>query len=530
MCGNNAKCTNLDGSYKCECEKGFQGDPHVECLDFDECSQNVCGENAECSNHPGGFTCSCPEGTIANPDPSVSCIAVVTCNNDQDCPGNAICDSFNRCLCPEPNVGNDCRHPCEEISCSPNSKCQLVHGTAQCFCNEGFTSSDGGSCVDINECRNKPCGPGAVCINHAGGFTCQCGNGMSGDAYKEGCVEIRKLIQCSDKNPCPHGEKCVSNPGGSNVCVCVQGYTRDQTTKQCRDVDECTENSKMACAVNAICKNLPGSYECKCADGFYGNPYEQCEVCDSPECQCQPPYTLVGNNCILAGCSDKQKCPPGAECISITGGISYCACPKGFRTQPDGSCVDINECLENQNCCAFDAICTNTIGGFSCQCPEGYDGDAYHGLCSPAQRRCASDKECGPNFKCVQPGECICPPPFFVDSGNVCRNPCERFNCGINAKCSPTDREYQKVFSKLFYILKASFLINQMIFSQHRNACVKPVSRAILCKVVPASTSALTNHVLMELNVLIRKEDMFVNVHLVCLVTLIRLAAFTKIQ
>lgn len=442
MCGVNAVCQNREGSFDCTCPRGFEGDPTVECIDVDECSQSVCGENAICENNAGGYTCKCPDDMIADPDPSIRCIAVVLCQTNDDCPGNAICDAFKRCLCPEPNIGNDCRHPCEEISCGPNAKCLLVRDTAQCFCEEGYTSTDSGSCVDINECLNKPCGAGAVCINHAGGYTCQCGNGMSGDAYKTGCIEIRKLIQCNDKNPCPAGEKCVSNAGGSNVCVCTQGYTRDDVTKQCRDVDECVENAKHPCGYNAICKNLPGSYECTCADGFYGNPYEQCELCDSPECQCQPPYTLVGKNCILAGCDNKkQKCPHGAECISITGGISYCACPKGFRTQADGSCQDIDECLENQHTCGFDAICTNTLGGYTCSCPDGYNGDAYHGLCSPAQKRCLSDKECGANFKCVQPGQCVCPPPFFVDAGNLCRNPCERFSCGINAKCTPSDRK-----------------------------------------------------------------------------------------
>ena len=79
--------------------------------------------------------------------------------------------------------------------------------------------------------------------------------------------------------------------------------------------------------------------------------------------------------------------------------------------------------------------------GFTCSCPDGYDGDPYNGLCSPAQRRCASEKECGTNEICVQPGECFCPPPFFVDAGSVCRSPCERFPCGINAKCTPSDRK-----------------------------------------------------------------------------------------
>uniref|UniRef100_A0A182M1U8 EGF-like domain-containing protein n=1 Tax=Anopheles culicifacies TaxID=139723 RepID=A0A182M1U8_9DIPT len=440
-CGLNAICTNHPGSYSCTCPPGFTGEPTRQCQDVDECARpGACGVNALCKNLEGSHQCSCPAGSIADPDPSVRCISIVACSKDADCPGNAVCDQQKRCLCPEPNVGNDCRHPCEKVTCGPNAHCMLVPGGgAQCLCSEGYTGQPG-QCVDINECGANPCPSGAVCTNLPGGYTCQCPGGSSGDPYSGGCSKSA-LNACSESNPCPAGEKCILDAySGNSVCICGQGYKRD-AKGSCRDVDECADSTKAACGVNAICKNLPGSYECQCPAGFNGNPYQSCDECHSAECRCAAPYKLMDGNCVLDSCSPDGKCPGGAECISITGGVSYCACPKGFRTLANGHCEDIDECGEGQQVCGYDAICLNTIGGFECKCPLGYSGDPYHGLCTLAQKRCAADRECGANERCVQPGECVCPPPYYMDAydGNRCKSPCERFPCGMNARCTPSD-------------------------------------------------------------------------------------------
>lgn len=109
-CGKNANCTNTLGSFTCQCPEGYSGDPFKQCFDIDECQiAGACGLGADCINREGSFTCECADGTIPDPDPHVRCVEVLTCKQNNDCPGNALCDESARCLCPEPNVGNDCR-------------------------------------------------------------------------------------------------------------------------------------------------------------------------------------------------------------------------------------------------------------------------------------------------------------------------------------------------------------------------------------------------------------------------------------
>ncbi|KAM8789801.1 adhesion G protein-coupled receptor L4 [Rhynchonycteris naso] len=71
-CGENANCTNTEGSYYCMCAPGFRSSSNLDkfitndgtvCIDIDECSESVdCGDHAVCENVDGGYNCSCREG------------------------------------------------------------------------------------------------------------------------------------------------------------------------------------------------------------------------------------------------------------------------------------------------------------------------------------------------------------------------------------------------------------------------------------------------------------------------------------
>ena len=37
--------------------------------------------------------------------------------------------------------------------------------------------------------------------------------------------------------------------------------------------------------------------------------------------------------------------------------------------------TDINECEQGKNLCHINALCTNTLGSYVCQCKPGFSGD-----------------------------------------------------------------------------------------------------------------------------------------------------------
>ncbi|XP_026410600.1 wall-associated receptor kinase 2-like [Papaver somniferum] len=79
-------------------------------------------------------------------------------------------------------------------------------------------------------------------------------------------------------------------------------------------------------------------------------------------------------------CEEAQKdlaCKENSNCINSDNNEGYrCTCYEGYEGNPylSPGCQDMNECADqNNNPCK--GICTNTIGSYSCSCPEGSLGD-----------------------------------------------------------------------------------------------------------------------------------------------------------
>lgn len=106
-------CHNKQGSYECECKKGFKEVQGV-CEDIDECAESVCAHHAKCLNSQGSFSCYCSPGFKKYED---QCVDVDECLS-RPCEG--ICtntDGSYTCSC-----GPGSRLAKNGISCLPDQK------------------------------------------------------------------------------------------------------------------------------------------------------------------------------------------------------------------------------------------------------------------------------------------------------------------------------------------------------------------------------------------------------------------------
>ncbi|KAM8972457.1 uncharacterized protein RCH25_018146 [Pelodytes ibericus] len=352
-------------------------------------------------------------------------------------------------LISQPNLG--CILPSD---CPSNSVC----ASKSCYCIKGFLGPKGvplvhfmEECQDINECNDNPCQEHFICNNTIGKYTCDCPTGYL--YYRRGkrmdCLEppgnllgvVKALLpfwdshikppdsavanysnsqhpqpftpdvdECSKSpSPCSHPAICI-NTAGSFMCDCPAGYLRVEAISgpSCSDIDECSQ-SPPPCTPPAVCTNTQGNFSCNCPKG-YKNTSEK-DICE-----------VSGNNviCCYYSVPDIDKCsysPPPctapAVCTNTLGNFS-CNCPVGYVThaQKDNNltlCEDIDECSQSPPPCTPPAVCTNTQGNFSCNCPKGYKNTSEKDICEDID-------ECS-----------YSPPPCTAPA--VCTNTLGNFSC-----------------------------------------------------------------------------------------------------
>ncbi|KAM9481109.1 latent-transforming growth factor beta-binding protein 4 isoform 1-T1 [Clarias gariepinus] len=349
LCAN-GRCENTPGSFHCVCRPGFRLEANT-CTDVDECENELQCPGQKCVNSVGSFKCvSCSPGfKIINGQ----CQDVDECRQTPSPCSNSHCEntpgSFT-CVCRSGFrlQGNTCTDvdECENSGiCGPKSVCVNMDGSYRCECLPGFRATGPGrQCRDINECsEGEFCFPRGECVNTEGSYKCVCSQGYITSANGTLCQDVD---ECARDGVCEDG-RCT-NTDGSFVCHCKTGFTANPEKTACLDVDECVETGGSVCG-SQRCENTIGSFRCFIT--------------------CEPGYSLTGTGeCVdINECANESVCGHHMFCRNLIG-TYQCICDQGYETAPDGrSCVDINECAVMVGVCGA-ARCWNVEGSFTCEC------------------------------------------------------------------------------------------------------------------------------------------------------------------
>ncbi|CAK5079641.1 unnamed protein product [Meloidogyne enterolobii] len=195
----------LEGG-ECRCAPGWQGDGRVACMDIDECAsknEKICGSNAECQNLPGSYQCVCNSGFVANPN-GQGCLDV------DECAESAVLNTLEN-VCPHANTR--CQNTIGGFHC-------------ECSPGFNGDPNNGEGCNDIDECLTAEyyCGKHATCVNLIGSFRCDCNAGFERQSNSNHCQDID---ECADASNCHKGSAICTNLEGSFHCECIEGFIGD---------------------------------------------------------------------------------------------------------------------------------------------------------------------------------------------------------------------------------------------------------------------------------------------------------------
>ncbi|XP_076276934.1 uncharacterized protein LOC143207390 isoform X2 [Lasioglossum baleicum] len=256
-------CRNTIGGYECSCD-GLQDsvlstDNHT-CEDAGPCSVNNAGCSHTCLSTMGRVFCLCPDGFILEDDWK-------TCQDVDECAQPDLQADMCRYGCINMPGSYRCAAPME-------MKDQPILDSLSITCLPGYEATPDGTCIDINECTIDNGGCMEVCENTDGSFFCACeGDEKALSSDGKSCVDV-------NNESCP-----PLNPEGRGYLMC----SRLAPPKSWRGRPKATNRPGTKCFLKCpYGYQLHGEYELTCrSDGTWDGPkHGECVRYSKPRLEC----------------------------------------------------------------------------------------------------------------------------------------------------------------------------------------------------------------------------------------------------
>uniref|UniRef100_A0A8B9DJC9 Latent transforming growth factor beta binding protein 2 n=1 Tax=Anser cygnoides TaxID=8845 RepID=A0A8B9DJC9_ANSCY len=302
----NGQCLNTVPGYKCFCRTGYFYDPsRLECIDQDECQNEVYCINGECLNTDGSYHCFCslPLVLDATGNRCVNLSGRADALEEYEIHLDVCWQTVSDYICQDLLHGEQTTYTecCCRLGEAWGQNCALCpHRSSADFaflCSGASEDSDRGA--EVRERPRYEYGPGLE-DPHYGLTSPDMGpyyNYLESEYALPPALLLAALSlsrphlhhpttclmsplaglyegfeglqaeECGILNGCENG-RCVRVPEGY-TCDCFDGFQLDMTRMACVDINECDEVGGPApLCQGGTCENTEGSYRCRCSPGY----------------------------------------------------------------------------------------------------------------------------------------------------------------------------------------------------------------------------------------------------------------------
>ncbi|XP_038049131.1 neurogenic locus notch homolog protein 1-like [Patiria miniata] len=430
--GNN--CYNCQS--RCRCMPGYRGPKCQVCADCDNGGYRENPEDCQCQCKGLYHGLDCAECYEPNADHCLNGGTFVMDTCSCDCAGNWTgrhCDQMpgDECLSvpPADRVGCLCSNSictCEPAYTGP--KCDTCKP-----CQNGGNNQDSSTCICT--CPGYFIQP--LCLDCDTSVVCQNGGTLDENTCTCQCVDGWKGKDCSEAatfgDKCPSDIIMQPDAGQTTAKVTWKDPTETDASVECQPASGsqfqdgttnvvCTATytggTTSSCFFKVIIDGRAPFVNCPADMEPYHQRWKDTaviswasvtaedEVSGTLPATCIPPSgTVFGSSTVVCTASDQAgnlgfctfdvtvylrgsttRFPTSMSCRKCYNGNPYgrctyqedddeyvCYCSSGYTKDADGICQDIDECEENETCDS-NAKCVNTIGGYRCECNDGFYG------------------------------------------------------------------------------------------------------------------------------------------------------------